>query len=309
LNAPGSALRDSGAVEPEPLTVEVVRGGTVESRHRVHAVAVRDGRVVDAAGDPHSVTFMRSSAKPLQALPLARAMDDIGSEELAIACASHLALPDQLAAVRRLLALAGTTEDDLECGLEGDPPSRLKHNCSGKHAGMLAVCRANAWPHAGYRLPEHPLQRLLLAEIAGAAEIPAGEIPTGTDGCGVVSFALPLDRMAHAFARIAGLGGGAAVTSAMGAHPQFIRGPGAPDTLLMQSLPGWIAKGGAEGLMCAAGSDGLGVALKVEDGAGRAVRPALAGFLSRLGYGVPQVEVVSVENSRGERVGEIRLAP
>jgi L-asparaginase II len=293
----------------EPLVVEVLRGGTVESRHHVHAVAVRDGELVEAAGDPALVTFMRSAAKPIQALPLARAREDIPSEELAIACASHRALPEQLAAVDRLLALAGATEDDLECGVQGDPPSRLKHNCSGKHAGMLAVCRAHGWPHVGYRLPEHELQRLLLAEVAGAAEVDVEAIATGTDGCGVVSFALPLGRIARAFCRILELDGGERVVAAMQAHPQFIRGPGAPDTVLMQTLPGWIAKGGAEGLMCAASRDGLAVALKVEDGSQRAVRPALAGFLGRLGHDLPQLGVVSVENSRGEQVGQIRLLP
>jgi L-asparaginase II len=293
----------------DPLTVLVVRGGIVESRHRVHAVALRAGEVVEVAGDPGLVTFMRSSAKPLQAIPLARACEEIESEELAIACASHLARPEQLAAVERLLALGGSSEEDLECGFEGDPPSRLKHNCSGKHAGMLAVCRAHGWPHTGYVRPEHPIQRLLLAGVARAADLREAQIATGVDGCGVVSFALPLDRMALAFARIAELEGGAAVVAAMQAHPAFIRGPGAADTVLMGTLAGWIAKGGAEGLMCAAGPDGLGVALKIEDGAGRAVRPAVAGFLRKLGYELPQLELTSVENSLGEQVGEIRLAP
>jgi L-asparaginase II len=292
-----------------PLAVASLRGGAVESRHRVHAVAVRDGEVVEAAGDPGLVTFMRSAAKPLQALPLARAREAVPSKELAIACASHLALPEQLAAVEGLLVLAAASEDDLECGVAGDPPSRLKHNCSGKHAGMLFVCRERGWPHAGYRLPEHRLQRLLLAEVSTAAELAEEEIATGTDGCGVVSFAMPLRRMGHAFARLPELDGGAGIVAAMRAHPHLIRGPGAPDTVLMQTLPGWVAKGGAEGLLCAAGPKGLGVALKVEDGAARAVRPALAGFLHRLGYDLPQLEVVSVENSRGDRVGEIRLAP
>ncbi len=129
----GIAPEDSAAVEP--LEIEVVRGETVESRHRVHAVAVRDGEVVGHAGDPELVTFLRSSAKPIQALPLARAYPDLSADRLAIACASHWALPEQLAAVDGLLEVSGSTEDDLECGAEGAPPSRLRHNCSGKHAG------------------------------------------------------------------------------------------------------------------------------------------------------------------------------
>ena len=292
----------------EPIVVEVLRGTTVESRHRVHAVAVRDGRIVEAAGDPQLITFMRSSAKPLQALPLARARDDLGKDELAIACASHLARPDQLEPVRRLLAHAGATEDDLECGLDGEPPSRLNHNCSGKHAGMLATCRVHGWPFPGYRLPSHPLQQLLLAEVAAAAEVDPADIATGVDGCGVESFAMPLERIANAFARIAALEGGAAVTRAMRAHPELIRGPGAPDTVLMEQADGWIAKGGAEALMCAAGPDGTGFVVKVEDGANRAVRPATAAFAARLGIDLPQLAVVPVDNSRGERVGQIRAA-
>src|SRR5215470_13514174 len=126
-----------------PVRVVVRRGGVVEATHVVHAALVRDDALVAAAGDPHLVTLLRSSAKPFQALPLARAYGDLDSRELAIASASHLALPDQLAAVRLLLARAEATEDDLECGPDGNPPSRLKHNCSGKHAGMLAVCRAS----------------------------------------------------------------------------------------------------------------------------------------------------------------------
>ena len=134
----------------------VRRGGVEESRHRVHAVAVQDGAVVAAAGNPELVAFLRSSAKPFQALPLVQARDDLTSEEVAIASASHIASPEQLAAVRSLLAKAPATEDELECGPE---PTRLEHNCSGKHAGMLAVCRAHGWESGGYRLDEHPVQR------------------------------------------------------------------------------------------------------------------------------------------------------
>jgi L-asparaginase II len=284
-------------MEP-PISVLVRRGVTVESVHRVHAAAVREGELVAAAGDPELITFMRSSAKPIQALPLAREYPDLPTNELAIACASHLADPSQLAAVESLLARAHAREEELECGPEGDPPSRLKHNCSGKHAGMLAVCRARGWPTRGYRLPDHPLQHELLGEV----ERVAGTPPTATavDGCGVVTFALPLTAMARAFTSLE-----EPITTAMRAHPELIRGERAADTMLMRALPGWVAKGGAEGLMCAAGG-GIGVALKAEDGAARALRPALAAFLGRLGHGLPEAfRVVSVENSRGEQVGDI----
>jgi L-asparaginase II len=284
------------------LVVAVVRGGVVEARHRVHAVAVQDGRVIEVAGDPQLVTYFRSSAKPLQALPLVRAHSDLDDAEIAIACASHLARPEQLAAVRSLLERAHATEDDLECGPE---PTRLEHNCSGKHAGFLVVCREHGWPTAGYRLPEHPLQQLLSAELAAAAEVDAATIPTGVDGCGVVTWALPLERTAHAFARLPLLDGGARAVAAMRAHPDLIRGPLAGDVMLMRGLPGWTAKGGAEGLLCAVSPDGVALALKAEDGAWRALRPAVAEFLRRLGHDPGELAVVPLENSRHEVVGEL----
>jgi L-asparaginase II len=289
----------------EPLRVSVRRGNVVEAVHRVHAVAVHGGAVVAEAGDSGLLAFMRSSSKPLQAIPLARARDDVDERDLAIASASHLADDEQLAAVRALLAQAPASEDELECGPAGDPPSRLKHNCSGKHAGMLALCRAKGWPSEGYRLESHRVQREMLAVHAEAAEVAEEEIPTGVDGCGVITFALPLERMAHAFSRFPNLEGGDRVAAAMRAQPDLIRGPRATDTRLMKALPGWIAKGGAEGLLCAAGPDGLGVALKSRDGNGRALGPAAAAFFAQLDLDLGDLAVVALENSRGERVGDV----
>ena len=285
------------------MVVEVERGGTVEARHRVHAVAVRDGSLVEDAGDAALVTFFRSSAKPLQALPLVHARGDLTNDEIAIVCASHLARPEQLAVVRDLLAKAPATEAELACGRE---PDRILHDCSGKHAGMLALCTAQGWPHRGFERPDHPCQIAMLAEVASVAGVKPEEIPTATDGCGVVTFAFPLERMAHAFSRFHEREGSARVAQAMGAYPELVRGPGAADTVLMQAHPGWIAKGGAEGLLCAASPDGIGLALKVEDGAGRAVGVALARFLARLGIDAGWPEQVSLENSRGEVVGVVR---
>jgi L-asparaginase II len=221
----------------DPLTVIVRRAGTAEARHRVHAVAVQDGAVIAEAGDPALVCFMRSSSKPLQAVP-------------------------------------------------------------------LALCRANGWRSEGYRLEGHRAQRAMHAVHAEAAGVSEDDIPTGVDGCGVVTFALPLERMAHAFSRLEQLDGAMRVVEAMRAYPELIRGPSATDTRLMKALPGWIAKGGAEGLLCAAGG-GVGVALKAEDGNGRALGPAVHSFLARLGHDLDDLAVLPVENSRGERVGEI----
>ena len=271
--------------------------------HRVHAVAVQNGKVAGAAGNAKLVTFMRSAAKPIQALPLARERDDLEARELAIASASHLADEAQLAAVRSLLDKAQAAEDDLECGpYEG---SRLKHNCSGKHAGMLALCRAKGWPTEGYRLAEHSCQQAMLSEVAAAAGVPQDRIPTAVDGCGVVTFALSLESMAGAFARLEDIDRGEAVAGAMRAYPELIRGGGALDTKLMQTLPGWTAKGGAEGLLCAGGPNGLGLALKVEDGNGRALQPALGVFLTRLGLPGEEFGPLEVVNSRDEVVGEV----
>jgi L-asparaginase II len=287
----------------ETIVVEAIRGDVVESRHRAHAVAVSGGAVVESSGDPHLLTHFRSSAKPIQALSLVRARPDLDDAEIAIACASHLARPEQLQAVRSLLAKAPATEDELECGPE---PTRIAHNCSGKHAGLLALCRARGWPAEGYRLPAHPCQEALLAEVAAATEVDPATIPTATDGCGIVTFGLPLERMAYSFSRLQSLDGGDRVAAAMRARPELIRGPGAADTMLMQTQPGWVAKGGAEGLLCAASPEGLGIALKIEDGSQRAVRPALAAFLGRLGLDTGELGQVHVENSRGEIVGKIR---
>jgi L-asparaginase II len=291
----------------EVLRVIVRRGIVEEAEHLVHAVAVRDGAVVEQAGDAGLVAFLRSSAKPFQAIPVVLARDDLTTEEIAIASASHLAMPAQLDAVRSLLEKAPAAEDELECGTSGSEPvaTPLHHNCSGKHAGMLALCRAHGWASGGYRVPTHPVQHASRDVIAAAADVAIDEMPTAVDGCGVVTFALPLERMALMFSRLEQVDGGATVAAAMRAHPDLIRGPIAADSLLMRELEGWTAKGGAEGLFCAAGPDGLGIALKVEDGNMRAIRPALAAFLSRLGLETGELGLVPLANSRGEVVGEV----
>jgi L-asparaginase II len=268
------------------ITVAVERGGVVESRHRVHAVRVERGEAVEAWGDPGLVTFMRSAAKPLQALPLV-----------------HDALPEQLDAVKLLLARSWSSEDDLECGpVDG---SRLRHNCSGKHAGMLAVCAARGWPREGYRLESHPLQqelRSLVLEAAGAAE----DAPSAVDGCGVVTFALPLERMASAFGRLAAreLEGAVRIVAAMTAQPDLVEGPGRLATEVMKALPGVVAKGGAEGLLCVAYPDGVAFALKSEDGASRPLGPAAHSL-----FGVAALAEAAIENSLGETVGRVVAEP
>jgi L-asparaginase II len=280
----------------DALRVTVTRGDVVEAVHRVHAVAVRGGDVVAAAGDPGLVSFLRSSWKPIQAVALAESYDDLTDEELAIACASHQAEPAQLDAVRRLLARAGASVDELENGEQaGRPEGRLGHNCSGKHAGMLAACRAQGWPTRGYRLAGHPLQQRLLAELGPTL----GE---AIDGCGVPTYALTLRDSAALLLRVR-----PRIADAMRARPELVGGRGADDTKLMRELPGWIAKRGAEGLFCAASPEGIGVALKVEDGNPRPLRPAMGALLAELGVEAAGFGPLPLRNSRGETVGAVAV--
>ena len=292
---------------PEPIAVEVLRGDVVEAVHRVHAVAVRGRGIVAAVGEARLVACLRSSAKPLQALPLVRARPQLDDRLVAIACASHHADSDQLAAVDALLAAVPATEEDLECGLqEGRPPGQRFHNCSGKHAGMLAVCRARGWPARGYTGAGHPLQRELHEVVADAAELPVAEVAAVPDGCGVLTFGMALARIARAFGRLGELEGGDRVAAAMQAHPELIGGPPSLDTRVMRSLPGCVAKGGAEGLLTVRLVDATGIALKSDDGAQRPLGPALAVFARLLGHELDEFARVPVVDSHGRTVGEVR---
>src|SRR4029079_15242459 len=272
----------------QTIGVEVRRGNLVEAVHRVHA-ATTDG---ESWGDPELTFFFRSSAKPIQAIPFVEGYDDLDDDEIAIACASHRAEPAQLAAVRKVLARAGVAVDDLENRLPaGRPEGKLGHNCSGKHAGMLAACRANAWPLHPYRDRAHPLQERI-AELLDGAEV-------GVDGCGVPTFSTTLAGAARLLTRTP-----QRICDAMRARPELVGGErGSVDTDLMRLRDGWIAKGGAEGLFCAAHADGRGIALKAEDGAFRALGPALA-----LVLGVDELAETPLKNSLGEVVGAITLA-
>lgn len=272
----------------EAIRVTVRRGDVIEAVHRVHA-ATTDG---ESWGDPDLAFFLRSSCKPIQAIPFVDGYADLDDDEIAIACASHRAEPAQLAAVRKVLARAGATVEDLENGLqEGRPEGKLGHNCSGKHAGMLAACRAHGWPLHPYRDRAHPLQQRI-------AELLDGE-HVGVDGCGLPTFSTTLAGAARLLSRTP-----QRIRDAMRARPELVGGStGAVDTDLMRLRAGWIAKGGAEGLFCAAHEDGRGLALKAEDGAFRAMGPALAVVL-----GIDELAVAPVHNSRGEVVGEITYA-
>ena len=317
--------------------IEIRRGEHLESTHRVHArVATPDG-VALSFGDPDRLVFMRSSAKPMQALPL---VEDgvlealgLGDDALALACASHNAEPVHVALAARILAAAGCDEGDLECGghapieptvaegrmRQGDVFGPLDSNCSGKHAGMLALCRHRGWATEGYRLPKHPVQRRMAGTIALWTGLPEAEIATAVDGCGVVCFAVPLRAMVDAFLRFASAKPGdaaARVTRAMREHPFLVGGSRRLCTDLTVATGGRIlSKVGAEGVYSAwCPDDGAGgrfaVGVKVEDGSRRAVECALVGVLESAGLLEPaELDALAayrtppVRNTRGESVG------
>ena len=307
------------------MQVELRRGTVVESRHRVHvAVVDGEGTLVAHAGDPELVTFWRSAAKPFQALPLVEdgAADrfNLTPEDLALICASHSSEPGQVARARELLQKIGCGERDLLCGphrplseavakdyeTRGVRLTAIYSNCSGKHAGMLALARHHGWPTEFYTRLEHPVQQRCLVEVSRWTDVPAGQIVIAVDGCGVACFAVPVRNMALAYARLEG-----PILEAMLMHPELLAGEGRPCTEMMRAHPGRVVtKVGAEGVYSALlVRERLGVALKVEDGHSVASALAMAAALSELGLR-PQPESLVAKptmNSRGETVGEMRV--
>jgi L-asparaginase II len=294
-----------------PVLVEVLRGGLVESVHRGAVCVVdADGATVLALGDVAQPVFPRSAVKALQALPLVEsgAADRyrLGDEELAVACGSHGGEPAHVAVVERMLARAGLDASALQCGAHrpshspsaevlmraGRTPSALHNNCSGKHAGFLCLACHLGVEHRGYVAASHPVQRAVrttIEELTGAA---LGEDRCGVDGCSVPTWAVPLANLAQAFARF-GTGKGVSATRAQAAarlraacarKPFFVAGTGRFATVAMERLgERAFIKGGAEGVFCAALPDqGLGIAFKCDDGAGRAAEAVMAALLLRL---------------------------
>ena len=307
------------------MQVELRRGTVVESRHRVHvAVVDGEGTLVAHAGDPELVTFWRSAAKPFQALPLVEdgAADrfNLTPEDLALICASHSSEPGQVARARELLQKIGCGERDLLCGphrplseavakdyeTRGVRLTAIYSNCSGKHAGMLALARHHGWPTEFYTRLEHPVQQRCLVEVSRWTDVPAGQIVIAVDGCGVACFAVPVRNMALAYARLEG-----PILEAMLIHPELLAGEGRPCTEMMRAHPGRVVtKVGAEGVYSALlVRERLGVALKVEDGHSVASALAMAAALSELGLRPRPDSLVAkpTTNWRGETVGELRV--
>jgi len=294
-----------------PVLVEVTRGGRVESRHRGAAIAVdADGRTVFSAGETDTPVFPRSGIKAMQALPLVEsgAADAFGfaDAELALACSSHSGEPAHIRLVGKMLAAAGKDEKALECGCHwpfninvstalarsGEELTALYNNCSGKHAGFICTaCHLGRDP-SGYINYDHPVQvmiRDVLADLTGGH---FGVDNCGTDGCSIPTYASPLSNIAQGFAKMVsgrGLGAkraGAArrLVDACMNEPFYVAGTGRACTRLMQAAPGRIfAKTGAEGVFCAAlPGQGIGIAVKCDDGATRAAEAILAAVLARL---------------------------
>src|SRR5215210_121119 len=277
---------DAGMPEDIPLAA-VRRGELVESVHRGRlAVYDPEGIVLEAFGDPEAYVYLRSSAKPFQALPLVLSgtADAFGltDEELAVACASHNAEEFHLAAVRSILEKAGLSEDDLQSGAHppmyepaaqklarvGEEPRPIHGNCSGKHAGMLAVCAHEGYETLSYRDPGHPLQRYILGLIAEVCDLREDEVIVAGDNCGVPAFALPLRSFATGLARISTgaelpdrlARAALRIRDAMRAHPYLVAGTGRLDTELMDST-GLLVKGGAEAVLAAGSQEGWGLVL------------------------------------------------
>jgi L-asparaginase II len=319
--------------------VEVFRGDLVESRHRVH-IAVVDGagRLRAQAGDAQLTAFARSAIKPMQAAPIledgAAAQFAFNDIEVALCCASHSGEVRHVDAVHNMLRKVGVAETALACGAHipmgkqaaedlaerGEAPTRVHNNCSGKHAGMLALAQKHGWSLSGYHEADHPVQQRMQQELAGWTEMNEDDLGVAVDGCGVITFAMPIERLARAFARFAAAARRgdtvpASIVQAMVRNPEYVAGSARLCTELMRVARGRVfAKVGAEGVYCAGipGAE-LGIALKVEDGATRAAEPALIATLKALAI-LSDDEVADlaafaepdITNTRDERVGTLR---
>ncbi len=327
-----------------PVLVEVTRGPMVESRHAAsYAVCDSDGKVVLSAGDYQRPVYARSAIKPLQAIPLvecgAAEAFGLGDAEIAFACASHNGEPRHVETAAAMLARIGCSEADLECGAHlpyhepsmidlirrGEEPSQLHNNCSGKHSGFLTLARHLGHPTKGYIRFEHPVQQRILGVLETMTGLDLGNAPRGIDGCGIPTLGIPLGNLALAMARFADPADQpearqravARIRQAMAAEPFMVAGSGRFCTRVMEASGGSaLIKTGAEGVFCGAvPALGLGIALKVDDGAGRAAENLMARLLYRLeAIDSPTLKRLSgflespVHNRAGLETGQVRKA-
>jgi len=279
-----------------PLEVRLLRNGIPESRHRVHAVVCdARGRVLMRAGDPQQLSFIRSAQKPFQATVFVASgcadQGESGERGLAIACASHAGTAMHAREAFRLLWAADLEAELLQCPVPAGRTSPLEHNCSGKHAAFLASCRHLGWSTETYLQCDHPLQREVLKRTGELLGLPGDELVTARDDCGAPTVQLQLAQMALLYAHL-----GASeqpdleqLSRAMLAHPELVAGEGRFDTELMRRGHRQVlSKGGAEGIQCLSRvGEGMGVAIKVEDGSARAKHAVALHLLRQLDWLTP----------------------
>jgi len=305
------------------VVAHVVRSGFVESVHHGSVVAVdASGSTLLAVGDVAGPMFPRSSNKPIQALAMLRAGLDLDGELLALAAGSHSGESFHLEGVRRILAGAGLSEQDLQNTPDlpyeeqereawiaaGREATSLAQNCSGKHSAMLATCVVAGWDLTTYLEPLHPLQQLIVQTLADLSGEPAQAV--GVDGCGAPVMAVSLTGLARAFSRFATAPDGtdeARVAEAIRAYPQWLGGTRRDVTALIRGVPGLIAKDGAESVYAVGLADGRAVALKIADGGQRARPVVMAAVLRRLGINAEVLDELAYAPvlGHGEQVGSI----
>jgi L-asparaginase II len=319
-----------------PVLIELTRGALVESVHAGAVAVVRaDGEVVAAVGDIARPVFPRSAIKPLQALPFlesgAAERFGFGAPEIALACGSHAGARPHVVGVTAMLAGVGLSAKALACGTHepmdaaaaremiraGASPTPLNHNCSGKHAAMLATARHLAEPTEGYWRPDHPVQQRIRRALEDMTGCALGADVCGIDGCSVPNWAVPAAGLARAFARLAtgeGLSPERAeacrrIREACWAHPELVAGRGLLVTEILQRFGGRVlVKSGAEGVYCGAFAEqGFGFAVKIDDGAKRAAEATVVQVIARLHPAARQLGPdAGIANWRGLNVGEMR---
>lgn len=305
------------------ISVSLLREGIVESVHHVQAVVCDSrGRVLSVAGDAEHPTFIRSALKPFQALAVTSGgileRYQLSDRDLAIICSSHAGEIIHTRQVFNILWRADVEVEALQCPIPLGKTSPLEFNCSGKHAGMLAVCRAHNWPLANYLERQHPLQRLILSKFAEILKMPPDEFIGVHDDCGAPVYLMPISQMATLYAYLAS---GSSldlerIMRAMTHHPELIAGTGKFDTQLMQLTNGEIvSKAGAEGIQCIGKvGEGMGLTIKTSDGSKRAKYAVAIYLLQQMGWITPAVSEILTEQfltlgafTRLDVVGELAM--
>jgi L-asparaginase II len=305
---------------PNPIIAEVTRGGIVESRHTgAFAVVSGEGKIVKSAGDFAVPIFPRSAIKAFQCVPLidSGAADHFGftDEEIALACSSHNGEPEHVRVARSMLKKAQNGEDQYECGAhwpieinaqhdvvrQGGEPLQVHNNCSGKHAGMLALSRQLGANSTDYVKIDHPVQKAIAQAIAEYCDVDVEDLTWGVDGCSVPTWAYPLSNMALGFAKLTETPTGKRIIAAVAKHPFMVAGTGRFDTRLMEAIPRVFVKTGAEGVYCGCiPHANIGIALKCDDGAGRAAEIAMATILASLDVWTAEEKLVLQSFSHAE---------